>query len=91
MAELLGFLIGGIIWTYLFGRLAARIAFKDYPPNTKALYGSTIAFGFICFVASFGFDNSLAGIFYAPGAIFGFILLRKDYHKAWIGDEHTFD
>lgn len=91
MAEILGFLIGGIIWTYIFGSLIARIAFKEYQPNLKALYGSICAFCLICLLAAFGFNNSLAGLYYAPGSIAGFFWLRKDYRKAWMPDEHIFE
>ena len=91
MGQLIGFAIGGLIWTYLFGRLLARLAFRESPPDTKALYGSIAAFGLVCIIAALGFGNPIAGLFYAPGALGGYFLLRKDYRKAWVGDEQTFE
>ena len=91
MGQILGFLIGGFIWSYIFGWLAGRFAFRETEPDKKAFIVGSIAIAIIFLVATFGFGSIYAGLFYVPGALVGIYLLRRDYLKAWIVEDDTFD
>jgi len=96
IAELGGFILGGLIWGYLFGRLAGRLFFKESEPDDKALKSAFIAFAFCYLLAGWGFASGVAinpiiGFYYAPGVILAYFLLRKDYRKRWVSDDEIFD
>ena len=90
MGTLIGAQIGGFVMTYLFGRLFGRL-WKNARPDERARNGAALAFVTIAIIASFGFENVWAGLLYTPGAILGFLYLRRDYRKQWIENDSTFD
>jgi len=83
--ELVGAILGGALFTYLFG-LAAGLAFKNADPDERAVGAAIGGWLVVAIVAGLGYRNPLAGLFYVPGAFIGFLWLRGRYRKLWQPD-----
>lgn len=86
VGELTGALIGGALWTWLFGMLAG-LGFKSQEPDRRALAAAFCGWLVLAVVASFGMGTPAASLMYIPGAIFGYLLLRRRYRELWSDDE----
>jgi len=82
--ELIGAVIGGLLFTYLFGLLAG-LAFKRMYPDERAVAAAICGWVLLAILVAFTM-GLFAGVFYAPGSVLAFFMLRRHYRKLWEPD-----
>ena len=87
----MGTLIAGFLWTWFFGWLLCRKAWRDVGPEGRARNATMVGAAVTGLLAAIGYGNPIAALFYMPTAALAYIPLLKGYRKAWIDDDSTFD
>jgi hypothetical protein len=95
---LVGATVGGFLGVYLFGWLVEKFAFRELPPDSRALRTSLAGWFLTGTLAGFGLADGggfqwAAYLYYAPGAFLFWLYYRRKLWKAWDDSDvaETFD
>jgi len=81
----MGAIVGGFLWTYVFGAILGKFAWRDWEPDAKALRVSFSAAAFVAVIMTIQL-SVIAGLVSAIGSYLAYLLLRRDYRRKWLPD-----